>query len=181
MIIFMGVAGSGKSVQGKLLAGDLGCLWFSTGEMLRQRVSGKRLKEMLEGKLLGDQEIIGMIDEYINDSGSDTQTVVDGFPRTLPQAEWLIKQSSDNKINIAGVVHIQASEEVVKKRLLQRGRPDDNKQAITKRFEEYKNSTLPILKRLAEENIPVFDVSGEGEIADVHQSILKFFKEKAVS
>ncbi len=57
----MGVAGSGKSVQGKLLADQLALPWLSTGEFLRMLIAGKRRREMLEGKLLPDQEIITLI------------------------------------------------------------------------------------------------------------------------
>ena len=62
MIVFMGVAGAGKSVQGKLLARDLGFQWISTGEILRANLSGNRKKELLSGKLVGDEELIDLMD-----------------------------------------------------------------------------------------------------------------------
>jgi adenylate kinase len=173
----MGVAGSGKSVQGKLLAQDLGLRWLSTGEMLRQKVTGERQKEMLEGKLLGDEEIIKLIDEYIQEQKDENSSfVLDGFPRTLAQAKWLIDEYNDKKINIDGVVHINASRQVVKDRLLKRGRPDDNEKAISVRFEEYENFTLPIIDCFKRENISVFEVDGERKIAEVHQEIVNFFR-----
>ena len=65
MIILMGVAGAGKSMQGKILADEHGYAWISCGEVLRVLVTGKRRLEMLEGKLLSDQEVITVMDKVL--------------------------------------------------------------------------------------------------------------------
>ena len=63
MIILTGVAGAGKSMQGKILADEHGYAWISTGEILRVLVTGKRRQEMLQGKLLSDEEMIAILDK----------------------------------------------------------------------------------------------------------------------
>lgn len=65
MIILMGVAGSGKSTQGKLLADEYGYAWISTGEVFRLLVTGRRRQEMLQGKLLSDEEVTRIMDKVL--------------------------------------------------------------------------------------------------------------------
>lgn len=168
MIVLMGVAGAGKSVQGKLLAEKLGYAWVSTGELLRSKLSDKRKDEMLQGKLLDDAEIIQVIEQYFSSSQEAQKCILDGFPRTLTQAQWLLEQP----IKVGAVVHLKASKEVVKDRLLRRGRPDDNEQAIDNRFLEYERHTLPIIDLFKKKAVPVFDVGGEDEVETVHRNIL---------
>ena len=88
----MGVAGAGKSVQGRWLADEVGLPWLSTGEFLRMLVTGERRKEMLAGKLLDDSEMIGLADKIFHMINIQEEFILDGFPRTLQQAEWLIAQ-----------------------------------------------------------------------------------------
>lgn len=177
MIVFMGVAGSGKSVQGKLLARDLGYTWLSTGELLRQSVDEKRKQEMLEGKLLNDQEIIDMMEQFFQQQKDNKACILDGFPRTLPQASWLLEEHDKGVISLDAVIHLHASKEVVKKRLLSRGRLDDNEEAIDKRFREYEEATLPIVDWLKKKDIPVIEIDAEDDIEKIHTSIVKNIKE----
>ena len=65
MIILMGVAGAGKSLQSRLLADEYGYAWISTGEILRVLITGKRRQEMLSGKLLSDDEMIQVMDKVL--------------------------------------------------------------------------------------------------------------------
>lgn len=173
MIIFMGVAGSGKSVQGRYLADALGSPWLSTGEFLRMFVSGERRKAMLAGELLGDHEIISLVQKIFSMIDLKKEFVLDGFPRTIQQADWLLNQMKHRQLNITAVIHIEASEKVVSKRLLSRGRPDDHKEAITQRFREYEESIKPILAEMKTTGVPVFDIDGEQSVEDVRAAILK--------
>lgn len=172
MIVLMGVAGAGKSVQGKLLADELGYRWLSTGEFLRMHITGKRRAEMLEGKLLDDQEIIDILSGFFAGLEKDEGVILDGFPRTTAQANWLLEQHNTSNINVSAVLHLKASKDVVKARLLERGRQDDTEAAIDARFREYENSTLPIVDLLKEANIPVHDVDGERSIEEIHVQIM---------
>lgn len=176
MIIFMGVAGSGKSVQGRRLADEMGYPWVSTGEFLRMLISGDRRKDMLAGKLLEDSEIIALVGKIFTVVDIEKSMVLDGFPRTVGQADWLLSQVKHDQIRVNCVVHLVASEEAVKQRLLGRGRQDDNSKAISERFKEYQHSIKPILEHFKEAGIAVYDIDGEQSEENVHQAIMKAVK-----
>jgi adenylate kinase len=173
MIVFMGVAGSGKSLQGKMLADQLGLPWLSTGEFLRMLVSGERRKQMLSGKLLGDQEIISLVQRIFNVIDPKKEFIIDGFPRTVAQADWLLNQVKHGQLEVSAVVHLKASEDVIKKRLIKRGRLDDTKDSIAERVNEYKNAILPILEHFKEAGVIVHDIEGDQSIEAVNADIKK--------
>jgi adenylate kinase len=176
MIIFMGVAGSGKSVQGKWLADELGYPWLSTGEFLRMLVSGERRQAMIAGQLLSDQEIIQLVRKMFSLIDTEHGFVMDGFPRTTAQADWLLNEAKHDQLNIRAVIHILASEDVVKKRLLARGRQDDTQEAIGERFDEYKKTILPILEDFKRSGVTVCDIDGERDPQVVHDDIVEHLK-----
>lgn len=173
MIIFMGVAGSGKSAQGRLLADRLGLPWLSTGEFLRMLISGERRREMLAGKLLDDKEIISLVQKIFRIVDIEHEFVMDGFPRTVAQADWLLSQRRHGQLDITAVIHLKASEEEVLSRLLQRGRQDDQEEVIRERFREYEQATQPIIADLKTDGVPVFEINGEGEVETIHEEIVK--------
>lgn len=161
MIIFMGVAGSGKSVQGKILADHLALPWLSTGEFLRMLIAGDKRRDMVAGKLLEDKEIISLVQKIFHMIDKDQGFILDGFPRTAAQADWLLSQVKHDQLRINAVINLMADENVVRKRLLGRGRQDDNETAIKERFGEYEASIKPILKHFREANIKVYDINGD--------------------
>lgn len=171
MIIFTGVAGSGKSMQGRMLADHLGYPWLSTGEFLRMLVSGQRRYHMAEGKLLGDKEIIQLVQKIFSLINTHEEFILDGFPRTVAQADWLLNQMKHGQLHITGVIHLLAKEDTVEKRLLTRGRKDDNKNAIRERFDEYQQSILPILEDFKKAGVPVYDIDGEQPVDKVYEQI----------
>jgi adenylate kinase len=173
MIILMGVAGAGKSMQGKILADEHGYAWISTGEILRVLVTGKRRQEMLEGKLLSDEEMIAILDKVLELIDTNQEFILDGFPRTIVQTDWLLKQVHEGRFKLSAIVHLTASEQVVHERLVQRGRVDDNEGAIKKRFDEYRAVTMPILDHLKQEGVPVCDIDASQAPRAVHDAILK--------
>jgi adenylate kinase len=173
MIILMGVAGAGKSMQGKILADEHGYAWISTGEILRVLVTGKRRQEMLQGKLLSDEEMINLIDKVLELIDIKQEFVLDGFPRTVPQADWLLEQVHKGRFSLSAVVHLTASEDVVRSRLLERARPDDTEDAIAKRFSEYRAVTLPIIDHLKREGAKICDIDASLDPRAVHDAILK--------
>lgn len=173
MIILTGVAGAGKSMQGKIFADEHGYAWISTGEILRVLVTGKRRQEMLEGKLLSDEEVTTILDTVLNLIETNQEFVLDGFPRTIPQTNWLLDQIHAGRFKLTAVINLDASEEVVKLRLMSRGRQDDNEEAIAKRFNEYRTVTLPILEHLKKEGVNVYNIDASKEPRAVHDDILK--------
>lgn len=172
MIILTGVAGSGKSMQGRLFADERGYAWISTGELLRVLVTGQRRHEMLKGKLLSDEEVITIMDKVFELIDLSNEFVLDGFPRTIVQSDWLLEQIHGGRINLTAVVNLQASEAVVRERLQQRGRVDDTTEAIDERFREYRETTLPILKHLKDERVPVYNIDAGQSPEAVHDDIL---------
>jgi adenylate kinase len=178
MILFMGVAGAGKSVQGRRLADAFGLPWLSTGEFLRMLVSGQVRKDMVAGKLLGDQEIIALVQKIFSVVDVEHEFVLDGFPRTSPQADWLLNQVKHGQLKLTAIVHIKASREVVLQRLLSRSRPDDTEAAITARFDEYEKVTLPIVEMFREAGTTILEVDGEQSVPDVQRAIADGLKDK---
>lgn len=177
MIILTGVAGAGKSMQGKILADEHGYAWISTGEILRVLVTGKRRQEMLQGKLLSDEEMVTILDKIFELIDPTQEFILDGFPRTIPQADWLLEQVHKGRFSLTAIINLSASEDVVRERLMARGRLDDNDQAIAERFREYRAVTLPILNHFREEGVTVHDINAAQEPRDVHDEILKCIDE----
>lgn len=174
MILLMGVAGAGKSIQGRLLADEHGYAWVSSGEIFRVLVTGKRRQQMLEGKLLSDEEVIHLFDKVFDLIDVSEEFVLDGFPRTIPQADWLLDQVKQGRIKLSKVIHLTASEEVVRERLLARGRQDDTEEAIAERFREYRAVTLPILEHLQGEGIGACDIDASQTPREVHDQIVAY-------
>lgn len=170
MIIFTGIAGSGKSVQGQLLAQQLDCKWLSIGAVLREHVSGELKEKMLQGHMLDDQQVINYLEPLLHDAGK-SEYILDGFPRSLVQADWLIEQAQEHSWPIRAVIHLTIDREQAKDRLLNRGRPDDYEAAISERFAEYDATIRTIIERMRSENLNVCDVDGFGEIETVNQRI----------
>ncbi len=173
MIIFMGVAGSGKSLQGKMLADAVGLPWLSTGEFLRMLITGQRRKDMLAGKLLEDDEIIALVQKIFTIVDSKAEFVLDGFPRTVAQADWLLGQVKHKQLSVTAVIHLLADKETVLRRLLSRGRQDDTESAIKERFNEYEADIKPILDHFKVSGATVIDIDGEQAPAIIHQHILE--------
>jgi adenylate kinase len=174
MILIMGIAGSGKGTQGKMLADKHGYHLVSMGDVLRMYVTGKQRERMLAGELLDDKEIISIVDKVITSINNGSQILLDGFPRTIPQAEWLYEQSKAGVIDLKLAFHLVASREAVKERLLGRGRLDDIDDSIEKRFDEYEKSTMPILKWLADHGVNVVNIDGERSVEAVQADLEKY-------
>lgn len=171
MIIFMGVPGSGKSLQGRRLADDMAVPWVSTGEFLRMLIAGQKRKDMIAGKLIGDHEIISLVQKVFSLIDTDHEFVLDGFPRTVAQADWLLSQVKHGQLEITKVIHLAASEDAVTNRLLARGRPDDTDEAIRERFREYQDAIKPILEHVKAAGIEVADINGEQKPEAVYRDI----------
>jgi len=167
----MGLAGSGKGTQGNLLSEKFGYEYLSTGEYLREYLSEERKKQILAGKLVDDNEMIQIIDEFLSKTKKDS--ILDGFPRSKVQADWLLGKHKDQEINIEAVVYLKVSKDELVHRLIERGRADDTEEAINTRFDEYTRATLPILDEYKHEGIKIIEVDGRGSIDGIHESILE--------
>jgi adenylate kinase len=168
----MGPAGAGKSVQGKLFTDELGLAWISTGGLFRAFITGERRKELMSGKLLDDQEVIALVQKALANIDLKDEFVIDGFPRTIKQANWILDQVKNKKLQLTAVFNLVASKRAIQERLIQRGRDDDNPKVIKVRFEEFKHKTLPIIELFKENNIKVIDINADARPIEVHREII---------
>lgn len=173
VFVVLGLAGSGKSTQSRLLAENYGCRWLSVGQLLREKITGHLKEEMLTGKVLEESIVTDIVEPELDlKSGQDTELVLDGYPRGKEQADWLISKQNQGQLQIKAVIHIQTAESLAKERLLSRGRQDDNEQAIAERFMEYEHTIKPIIDDFKNNHIPVIEVNGEQTINEVQNEIL---------
>jgi adenylate kinase len=132
-IVLLGIQGCGKGTQGQLLSRVLKVPHVSTGEMLRtlalrKNDEGRALKAKLEhGDLLSDDEMTAILEHHL-----PAACILDGYPRTLRQAELL-----DTIETVDHVIHIELHEEEAMRRALARGRADDTPEAIHRRMQQY--------------------------------------------
>ncbi len=174
MIVIVGVAGAGKTMQGTMLAAELGCEWISLGNILRQHITDERREKMLAGELISDSETIDILAEVFKAIDAEkNECILDGCPRTVRQAEWLDEQVKLGNAKITSIIHIIADKELVKERLLKRGRQDDHEAAIAERFREYDETIVPIVKLLQSRGYVVHEIDGEGSVEQVHQKVLE--------
>jgi adenylate kinase len=177
MILLMGIAGSGKGTQGKRLADQQGFHLISMGEVLRMYVTGKQRKRMLAGELLDDQEIIRIVDQVLTLLLNSVEVLMDGFPRTIPQAEWLLEQVKAGRFQLDVAFHLVASRQAVKERLMKRGRIDDQEVSIEARFNEYERSTMPLLAWLSEHGVKVVNIDAERPVEAVNDDLVKYLQQ----
>ena len=175
MIVFLGIAGSGKTIQSKELAKRLDCPRVSVGELLRKNLSGDELDKVEHGHLIDDQIVKQTIETYLK-KHAGKQIIIDGSPRTFEQAKWLVQVNKKYNLGEMVAIHLKASKLVVKDRLLARKRVDDNEPAIHKRFDEYGNQIDDICDYLKASNIKLIDVDAELPIDDVQNQISKSLK-----
>ena len=122
-LVFLGAPGVGKGTQADKIAAQYGVLKISTGDLLREAVRnqtqlGMQAKSFMDqGKLVPDSVVIGLVREKLSGKQCDAGFVLDGFPRTVPQAEELGKVLAERQIGIDRVVNFKVSREDVVRRL----------------------------------------------------------------
>lgn len=169
MIILFGLAGSGKSTQGQLLAEKLGYVWLSVGEVIRE--TGRFGEILKTGKLVDDEIVIELMREKIEAAlGRGKNVVLDGFPRNVVQTEWVLKHLVE-KIDIA--IYLEVNKDELWKRLKLRGREDDTEDAMKQRFMVFEQNIYTMLEMLKAKNIKIGKVDGVGEIEEINQRILE--------
>ena len=169
MIILFGLAGSGKSTQGQILAKKHKLEWLSVGQVLRD--TGKFDKILEKGELVPDEKVVRIMHEKIKeirDTGKDI--ILDGFPRDIWQAKWVAEHLSGD-ITTAVVLDVPKDELLV--RIMARGREDDTREAIEKRFDIVEKNLSGILKELKKKKIKIEFISGLGSIDTVTKRLEK--------
>ncbi len=172
MILLIGPAGAGKSMQGHKLADEYGYAYISTGEIFRLLITGRRRAEMLEGKLLSDAETIHVLDKVLDIIDTKEQFILDGFPRTANQVTWMLGEIAAGRFDKPVVVHLEIDEVEIRRRLSKRGRIDDTEEAITKRYDVYQEQTKPLMKQMEEAGITIKNVDAIGSPLEIHNKII---------
>lgn len=174
-IILFGPPGAGKGTQAELLVQSRGMVQLSTGDMLRAAIAagtklGLQAKEIMDaGKLVSDDIMIGMIAERMEADDCRNGVILDGFPRTVAQAQALDAMFADKGISLDSVIEIRVDENAlfarIKKRAAETGgaRSDDNAEVLAARLKVYHDNTAPVL--------PYYEDKGQLVTIDGMQSV----------
>jgi adenylate kinase len=173
-IVLLGPPGSGKGTQAERLADD-GWVWLSTGELLREaRSQGTELGRqasgyMDRGDLVPDDLIVALIGDEL-EGRDDKSIVLDGFPRTVAQADALAGALEPHGRELASVVLIDVPDDVVTERISGRGRDDDDPETVRERLHVYHGETEPLIEYYDERGL-LRRVDGEGGTDDVERRV----------
>jgi len=179
-LIFLGPPGAGKGTQAKIFLDRSGIIQISTGDILRTAVSKKtdlgiKAKSYMDkGELVPDEVVIGIIEERIKEPDCKKGFVLDGFPRTIQQAEALDKILAHQSIQLDHVINFEVNDEELVRRLLgraeQEGRSDDNPESIRNRLAVFKQKTQPLIDYFHKQHI-LRSVSGIGTTDEIAQRV----------
>lgn len=173
MIILLGISGSGKGTQAALLAEHMGIKNLSIGEMLRAHQDEDEIKSRLGAGVLVDNDVIfPMLENEIKKIGDDF--ILDGFPRSLEQAKWLVAKIKAGDFSLRAILHIELPNTVAMERLLKRKREDDTEESIETRFrEQYERVMLPIISYLNRQGFKIYEINGNQAPEEVAAEIRK--------
>lgn len=182
-LVLFGKPGAGKGTQASFLKETYRLKHISTGDVFRYNISentplGQLAKSYMDqGDLVPDEVTIQMLEAEVNKYPDVAGFIFDGFPRTTAQAEALDQFLSRKNMSISGTIALEADEDVLTARLLERGkesgRPDDQDETkIRNRFEEYNKKTAPLEAYYRNQN-KFYEVDGIGEISEITQRISK--------
>jgi adenylate kinase len=172
-LVIFGRQGAGKGTQCEFLATHYGALHVSTGDMLRAAVAagtefGERARSYMDaGQLLPDEVMVGVVSDRLSEPDIvEAGFLLDGFPRTVPQAEALCAL-----VEVDLAIDLDVPEDVVRQRMLLRGRQDDTAEAIDERLAAYAAQTVPTIEWFASKRNLV-RVDGVGEFAEVSERLV---------
>ncbi len=180
-IILFGPPGAGKGTQAKLVCNKFELDHISTGDILRNEISkssklGLAAKEIIDsGYLVSDEIIIDIIKIRLSENKkNNTNFLLDGFPRSINQANLLSKIMSELEIDLNAAILIDVEQPVLINRILNRknteGRIDDSEEVLASRLKVYYDQTAPLIQFYKDLNLLQW-VNGVGEINDINQQI----------
>jgi len=172
MIVFFGPAGAGKSVQGQLLAARNNWRWLSSGQLLRDTHDIELIKEMQTGHLVTPEKVNELMADALKRSKNVDRVILDGYPRQLSQAKWLIESQPEHDRSIQLVIVLEVPRSELLKRIEVRGRIDDTPEAVDERLRIYRTEIYPILTYLTEQGVNVAHIDGTGSVGQVHDRIM---------
>ena len=186
-IVFFGPPGSGKGTQAKLLAKELNILHLSTGDILRDKLthgdslSIKLKKIMSSGNLVSD-EILNQIiaNKLISDECSNGY-ILDGYPRTISQSEFLLSFSKNNNLDLDIIFNFKIDFKLVEDRIILRSkeeqRSDDNIDVIKTRLDKYIEETYPVSQFFSENfSQNFFTIDASQEVSKIQKELINIIK-----
>ncbi|MFU8811430.1 MAG: adenylate kinase [Balneolaceae bacterium] len=179
-LVLFGPPGAGKSTQAGFIVDHYGLEKLESGAIFRQNISdetplGLRVQQFVNaGELVPDSLVNRIILGELSDDRYRNGFVIDGFPRTIPQAEALQTFLTIRRMDLDAVVHLEVPEEELQRRILGRDddRDDDDLETFRARMETYRNETKPLLDFYEERDL-LITVDGTGTPEEVSQRILR--------
>ena len=174
-LLFLGPPGAGKGTQAARLCNANGMSHLSTGDLLRSEVAaGTALGQEAEavmnrGELVSDALVLAIVESQLKGLSSEGW-LLDGFPRTVPQADALEPLLDELKQPIEAVVLLELDDAVLIERLLARGRDDDNEAVIRNRLEVYREKTSPLISFYRDKGLLV-SVEANGSVEEITERI----------
>ncbi|MGP6173946.1 adenylate kinase [Corynebacterium sp. A21] len=174
-LVLLGPPGAGKGTQAALLSEKLAVPHISTGDLFRANIGegtplGIEAKQYIDaGKLVPTDVTARMVKSRLAESDAAEGFLLDGFPRTVEQAEILKSLLEESSQQLDGVLNFKISEDVVVERMLARGRADDNEETIRTRLAVYRDETSPLIEHYGEK---IIDVEAEGTVDEINARAL---------
>lgn len=176
-MVILGRQGSGKGTQSLRICETYGCVHVSTGDMLRSAVAqgtalGRQASQIMEdGGLVSDEIINGIVAQRLSDRDiCDRGVLLDGFPRTVEQANALERILADLGQTLTVALNLDVPTEIVTERMLDRRRTDDTPEAIRRRLDLYNTETAPLLDWFSSRGL-LRTVDGVGTVDEVFARI----------
>jgi adenylate kinase len=171
-LVLVGPPGAGKGTQAERVAERLDVPHISTGDLFRANLAemtplGTEAKRYMDaGDLVPDEVTTEMVRARLSEADAGKGFILDGFPRTLPQADALDRILDDMGVTLDAVVEFAVPDDVVVARLLGRGRSDDTEDVIRNRQKVYRDETAPLLEHYRAKLVSVDAVGSVEEITD---------------
>lgn len=173
LIVLMGPTGAGKSVQGDLLASELAGVHLSSGNLLRQDPRAAAM--IADGKLAPAAEVERIVGEALDVIPESKPVILDGFPRTLSNLDWMTKQLPSHKREVKAVVLIELDLATSMHRLGLRDRADDAPEAVQAKWDEYITKTQPVIDHYQKLGL-LKRIDGRGNVDDVQRLLREAIK-----
>lgn len=182
-IILFGPPGAGKGTQAKLIEKEFGIPQLSTGEMFRAAIRnetplGKKVKVIMdEGKLVPDDTVVDLVEEALDKPEFEKGYILDGFPRTVPQADAFDSLLKKHGKKLAAFLSLEVPEEELMRRILSRGegRSDDTPEKVKTRLEVYNDETAPVLNYYKKKGL-YKAIDGIGTVDEIYARIVDALK-----